>query len=143
MVHISKILLDRSIILRSSFIFAQLTIMRRILTWLVAAVVAVGLFASCNVTRMVPDDEYLLRRNETVVDDPKFDKGELTAYYRQKENRNVFRFYPFFLATYNFAHIGHERKWKNWLARVVGEEPVIYDSVLAERTVKQFDIILF
>ncbi|MBO7497485.1 MAG: BamA/TamA family outer membrane protein [Salinivirgaceae bacterium] len=116
--------------------------MRKFLLWSVAIVLAAVLFASCNVTRMVPDDEYLLRRNETVVDDPKFDKGELTAYYRQKENRNVFRFYPFFLATYNFAHIGHERKWKNWLARVVGEEPVIYDSVLAERTVKQFDIIL-
>ena len=142
MVHISKILLDRSIILRSSFIFAQLTIMRRILTWLVAAVVAVGLFASCNVTRMVPDDEYLLRRNETKIDERGFDKDELTSYYRQKANRNVFGFYPFFLKTYNFAHIGHERRWKNWLARVVGEEPVILDSTLSDRTVKQFDIIL-
>ena len=116
--------------------------MRKILTRLMAAVVAVVLLASCNVTRMVPEGEYLLSRNETVVDDPKFDKSELTAYYRQKENRKVFGFYPFFLATYNFAHIGHERKWKNWLARVVGEEPVICDSMLAERTVKQFDIIL-
>ena len=116
--------------------------MRKILTRLMAAVMAVVLLASCNVTRMVPEGEYLLSRNETVVDDPKFDKSELTAYYRQKENRKVFGFYPFFLATYNFAHIGHERKWKNWLARVVGEEPVICDSVLAERTVKQFDIIL-
>lgn len=116
--------------------------MQKFLTRLAAIGLAAVLFASCNVTRMVPDDEYLLRRNKTVVDDPKFDKSELTAYYRQKENRKVFRVYPFFLATYNFAHLGNERKWKNWLARVVGEEPVICDSVLADRTVKQFDIIL-
>ncbi len=100
------------------------------------------LLASCNVTRMVPDDEYLLRHNETKVDDSKFDKSELTAYYRQKENRKMFRVYPFFLATYNFANVGHERRWKSWLARVVGEEPVIYDSTLSDRTVNQFDITL-
>ena len=100
------------------------------------------LMSSCNITRMVPDDEYLLRRNETKIDGRGFDKEELTSYYRQKANRNVFRYYPFFLTTYNFAHIGHERRWKNWLARVVGEEPVILDTSLADRTLKQFDIIL-
>lgn len=100
------------------------------------------LLASCNVTRMVPDDEYLLRHNETKVDDSKFDKSELTAYYRQKENRKMFRVYPFFLATYNFANVGHERRWKSWLARVVGEEPVIYDSSLTVRTTNQFGIVL-
>ena len=100
------------------------------------------LMSSCNITRMVPDDEYLLRRNETKIDDNDFDKDNLTAYYRQKSNRNIFHVYPFFLATYNFAHRGHDRGWKRWLARVVGEEPVIYDSTLTVRTMKQFDIIL-
>ena len=98
--------------------------------------------SSCNITRMVPDDEYLLRRNKTKISESGFDKEELTSYYRQKANRNVFGYYPFFLTTYNFAHIGHERRWKNWLARVVGEEPVILDTSLADRTLKQFDIIL-
>lgn len=116
--------------------------MRRFITRLFLGSLVTASLASCNVTRMVPDDEYLLRSNETKVDDPDFGKRELTAYYRQKTNRNIFHVYPFFLATYNFAHCGQERKWKNWLARVVGEEPVIYDSNLTARTIKQFDIIL-
>lgn len=116
--------------------------MQKFLTWLAAIVLAAVLFASCDVTRMVPDNEYLLRRNKTKIDERGFDKDELTSYYRQKANRNVFGYYPFFLKTYNFAHIGRERRWKNWLARVVGEEPVILDSSLADRTLKQFDIIL-
>lgn len=106
------------------------------------SMLAILLLHSCNITRMVPDDEYLLRRNETEIDNNDFDKSNLTAYYRQKSNRNIFFVYPFFLATYNFANRGHERAWKSWLARVVGEEPIIYDSTLTIRTTKQFDIIL-
>lgn len=116
--------------------------MRKIVTRLILVAVAALSLSGCDVTRLVPDDEYLLHHNETKIDGQDFDKGELTAYYRQKENRKLFRTYPFFLTTYNFAHRGHERKWKNWLGRVVGEEPVIFDSSLTARTAKQFDIIL-
>lgn len=109
---------------------------------LVLMLLSVSIIAGCQITREVPDNKYLLRKNETNVDDKRFNKSELTSYYRQKSNRNVLFFYPFFLTTYNFAHRGHERKWKDWLARVVGEEPVIYDTSLTLRTTKQFDIIL-
>ena len=35
--------------------------------------------SSCNITRMVPDDEYLLRRNKTKISESGFDKEELTG----------------------------------------------------------------
>ncbi|MBR4214011.1 MAG: hypothetical protein IKR94_01670, partial [Bacteroidales bacterium] len=61
--------------------------MQKFLTSLAAIVLAAVLFASCDVTRMVPDNEYLLRRNKTKIDERGFDKDELTSYYRQKANR--------------------------------------------------------
>ncbi|MCQ2375383.1 MAG: outer membrane protein assembly factor [Salinivirgaceae bacterium] len=109
---------------------------------ILSAVCLIATITSCNVTRMVPDDEYLLKSNQLTVDQGNYNKQELTAYYRQKANKRAFGILKVKLATYNFAHRGRERKWKNWLERTIGEEPVIYDSMLVVKTAKQFDLLL-
>jgi outer membrane translocation and assembly module TamA len=94
---------------------------------------------SCNPTRMLTSDEYLLYSNELKMDSKAIDKNELKAYYRQSPNTKTFMLFRFRLAVYNFSNLGKERKWKNWVERVIGEEPVIFDSIYVTRTNQQFE----
>ncbi len=92
----------------------------------------------CRPTRLLNDDEYLLKKHKIKLENKEIDKIEMALYSKQKPNkRTLFGFYPQ-LSFYNFARVGKERKWKNWLSEKLGEEPVIYDSILTEQTVLQF-----
>ncbi len=94
---------------------------------------------SCKPTRFVEDGEYLLRRNNISLDNKTIDKKELESYYRQQPNKRFLLLFNFNLAAYNFSQLGKERKWKKWIGRVIGEEPSIYDSLLTEKTIEQFE----
>jgi outer membrane protein assembly factor BamA len=94
---------------------------------------------SCKPTRLLTDEEYLLQKNKIKMDKNAIDKKELQSYYRQIPNKRTLVIFKLPLSVYNFSHLGKERKWKNWLARVIGEEPVIYDSLLVQRTALQFE----
>lgn len=93
----------------------------------------------CKPTRLIQDDEYLLQKNKIDIDSKKIDKGELRGYYRQVPNKRTLLIFKFPLSVYNFSKIGQERKWKNWMGRVIGEPPVVYDSMLVQRTTQQFE----
>lgn len=97
------------------------------------------LIVGCKPTRFLSEGEYLLKKNKIKVEGGNVDKKELSLYYKQKSNRRLlFMFYPRLYA-YNFSKLGKkERKWKNWLKNSVGEEPVVFDSALMERTNLQF-----
>lgn len=97
----------------------------------------------CKPTRLLSDDQYLLQKNKIVLDGKSIDKRELEGYYRQKPNKRTLVLFKLPLAAYNFSRLGKERKWKNWLGRVVGEEPSIYDSLLVDRTSQQFKRYLY
>ncbi|MGE4289462.1 MAG: BamA/TamA family outer membrane protein [Salinivirgaceae bacterium] len=94
---------------------------------------------SCKPTRLLSDDEYLLQKNKIKIDKNAIDKKELQSYYRQIPNKRTLVIFKLPLSVYNFSHLGKERKWKTWLARVIGEEPIIYDSLLVQRTALQFE----
>jgi outer membrane translocation and assembly module TamA len=88
---------------------------------------------------MLTEEQYLLQKNKIQIDSKAIDKNALEGYYRQVPNKRTLLLFKLPLSVYNFSQLGKERKWKNWMARVIGEEPVIYDSMLVQRTALQFD----
>ncbi len=93
----------------------------------------------CKSTRLLADDEYLLNKNTVNIDVDNIEKKELVGYYRQKPNSRFMFTIKIKLAVYNYAKSGKPRKIKNWLGRVAGEPPVVYDETLAEKTKQQFE----
>ncbi len=103
----------------------------------------VALFSSigmgCKPTRTLTSDQHLLQRNTLMLDSKAIDAKELEGYYRQKPNTRFLMVIKFRLAVYNFSHMGKQSNWKKWLERVIGEPPVIYDSIYVNRTNQQFE----
>lgn len=96
---------------------------------------------ACNPTKRVPKDKYLLDRVEVNVDNDDVSQSELEDIIKQKANKRILWSTRFHLWLYNLA----DTSSKSWLSRSLlktGEEPVIYDSLLTERTVKQMQLYL-
>ena len=99
------------------------------------------LFASCNTTKFVPQDQYLLNKAKVkCVDDPTVSTGSLRNYLRQKQNTEIFGFWKLQLHVYNTAPTDTTTKSKKRLAHnafKMGEAPVIYDDELTGISMQQ------
>jgi outer membrane protein assembly factor BamA len=95
---------------------------------------------SCAPAKYVPEDLYLLNRNKIVVEQKGIDKSILESYLLQKPNKRILgiRLNLFY---YNLSNINKNRWPHGWLRRI-GEEPVVYDPFMTERTHDQFKIYL-
>ena len=97
--------------------------------------------ASCNTTKFVPQDQYLLNKAKVkCVDDKTIDTGSLRNYLRQKQNTEVFGFWKLQLHVYNTAPADTTTKSKKRLAEnahKMGEAPVIYDEELTQVSMQQ------
>ncbi len=89
--------------------------------------------SSCSPVKYVPEDQYLLDRYSIKVREGKVKKDEIKNYVRQKPNKRVLGI-RFHLGMYNLSNKDSDRGLSNWL-RKIGEEPVIYDEFLAEKSV--------
>jgi len=69
---------------------------------------------SCNATKRVPDGNYLLEKNNVIVNDKKTSKQEVLSFLRQKPNQKVLSF-PFSLHLYNWANPKYETRFEEWL----------------------------
>lgn len=88
---------------------------------------------SCSSSKFIPDGGYLLKRVEIKCDDKNIAMSSLEPYVRQKANSKWFSLLKIPLGIYNMS--GRDStKWLNRTLRRMGEAPVIYDSVLAEKT---------
>lgn len=95
----------------------------------------------CNVTRYIDDDSYLLSRvhiksDRSVPRDERItdDKDNLETYVRQSPNKRVFGF-DFFVWVYE--KINHEKdNWWNNVKRKIGQEPVLLNDRLTEKSVQ-------
>ncbi len=101
------------------------------------------LLCACSTTKYVPDGDYLLGKVELKVSTTtpgasasgKADVNTalMRNYVRQKPNSRWFSLYKLPLATYSLS--GRDTtKWMNRTLRSMGEEPVLFDSLLALQT---------
>ena len=99
------------------------------------------LFASCNTTKFVPQDKYLLNKVRVkCVDDKNVSTGALASYVRQKQNTEIFGFWKLQLHIYNTAPVDTTTKSRARAARnakKMGEAPIIYDEEMTEVSMQQ------
>ncbi|MBN1187380.1 MAG: BamA/TamA family outer membrane protein [Bacteroidales bacterium] len=102
-------------------------------------VLTIGFF-SCNPVKYVPDNKQLLDKTKIEVESGKIDSKELKSYLKQKPNKRIIGT-RFHLWIYNLSSKKKENGFNNWL-RKIGEEPVIYDQLLTDKTIRQFQLYL-
>ena len=69
--------------------------------------------ASCNVTKRVPEGQYLLEKNTIIVNDKKISSPDIYSYLRQKPNLRILGI-PFSLHVYNFGNPSYDTITKKW-----------------------------
>ncbi|MHC1705406.1 MAG: POTRA domain-containing protein [Tenuifilaceae bacterium] len=84
--------------------------------------------SSCNITRNIPDDKYLLNKTSIKVSSEDIKSGDLETYLRQKPNKKIVGF-KFHLRVFNTAN-PYKYKGIHRLLKTIGEEPVILDTFL-------------
>ncbi len=108
-----------------------------------------GLFTSlfiliqgCSPTKKLSEGNYLLKSNNIVINGKKDVqekqklKESLKAIALQKTNTKTIGFLPLKLWLYTAANTKKENKFNWWIKNKVGEAPVVYDSILANKTDK-------
>lgn len=140
---------------------------RHLFGWLVVCSLVLS---ACSPTRKLQDGDYLLVKNKVQNDSKVVSKSELEGFIRQKPNRKILAFYRFHLQVYNLvdeakldsavvriaakndarnrrrAAKGKEpkdrrRSFWEWL-RDIGEEPVLYDALTANKSAEQLETYL-
>jgi hypothetical protein len=103
--------------------------------------------ASCSVTRSLPEGEYLLTRVKFEEDKstPRseritLDKDGLETYVRQSPNKRIFGI-DFYVWVYEKANPEKDNWWNNF-KRKIGEEPVLLDSALTDKSLQNLQTYL-
>lgn len=95
---------------------------------------AIVLLMSCNASKFVPENKYLLESVKVQSDNKELNPTMLQAYVRQKANSKWFSIFKIPLGTYSLA--GRDSaKWLNRTLKNIGEKPVVYDTIMADRSV--------
>ncbi len=107
----------------------------------VAIVLLATIAGSCNLTKHVPQGQYLLDDvNIRILDkenqNSEVSTYELVNYLRQTENHKVLGGLRLQLAMYNLSGKDSTKWFNRWVQRV-GTPPVIYDSTLTEASMSQ------
>ena len=113
----------------------------------VALLFVFSLIYACNVTKNVPDNQFLLKKNIIEIDNKNINKEEIVNYIKQRPNRRaLFNTIPFKLFVYNYSQrnrlsitkiIFPNGKISRWLNKVSGEKPVVYDGMQKRKSIKQ------
>ncbi len=100
---------------------------------------------SCRTTRYVPEGKYMLRKNIVNIKDNalfSMEANDIDAIIKQKPNKRILGLYPFYLDAYNIGVNFPIKKMRNTLTQTIGEEPVIFDSILVKKSIHQINIFL-
>ena len=96
---------------------------------------------SCSTTKFVPGGEYLLANAGVNSDTSAISSQEMQSFIKQKANFKTFTLFKFPLFIYNLA--GRDStKWINRTFKNAGENPVIYDSLLVDESVKELEQVM-
>lgn len=90
---------------------------------------ALLLLSSCNVTKYVPEGEYLLDKVNITTDNKDLKDTDFSIYLRQQPNLKLFNIIPFNLGLYSISS-PDTTLWINRFLQKIGDEPVVYDSTL-------------
>jgi hypothetical protein len=93
-------------------------------------------FISCNPVRRLGKDALLLNRN-TIKCDRKELTSELYPILKQKPNRRLLGIFRFHLGVYTLFDRFKPSGFNRWVKTTIGEEPVLYDSLLTSISAKQ------
>jgi outer membrane protein assembly factor BamA len=94
---------------------------------------AIILLMSCNASKFVPENKYLLESVKVESDNKELNPAMLQAYVRQKANSKWFSIFKIPLGTYSLAG-KDSTKWLNRTLKNIGEKPVVYDTLMAHRS---------
>jgi Outer membrane protein/protective antigen OMA87 len=103
------------------------------------------LFSACNITKYVPENEYLLNSTRIQTDVNDISKEELNNYLRQQPNAKVLGFWNLALSVYNIAPKDTTKGFKRFMSKTMkrlGNEPVIYDESLTRLSAQQLQKLL-
>ena len=101
-------------------------------------IISVILF-SCNPAKYVPESHFLLERSRIKCNVSRIEKKSLNEIARQRPNQKILGIFRFHLWVYNKSITGKEKTYKKWLTETIGEPPVVYDSVLSQKTRKNLE----
>jgi len=103
------------------------------------------LLSACSSTKFVPNGEYLLDKVYIKTNNKEIKQSELMDYLRQTPNAAVFGAVfggvKMQLGVYNLAG-NDSTKWFNKMWKRIGDEPVIYNSMLTSLSVQQLQRLL-
>lgn len=103
-------------------------------------ILSTWLISSCSPVKDLGENKYMLHKNTVRSNKPELNES-VTSILKQKPNRKILGVFRFHLGVYNLANRGKQTKFKSWVKRTIGEEPVVLDSVLTAKSrvqVKQF-----
>ncbi len=103
-------------------------------------------FFSCGSTKYLPQDSYLLKKNKIKIKSSEISAPDIADFVQQKPNRYILGM-PLYLNFRNLTYYKKKHKFLNWigyykLIAAIGEEPVILDTSLVNKTKKQFEMYL-
>jgi len=101
---------------------------------------AVLFLSSCNVFKTIPEGQHLLNKNIIKTDRSELNEN-VNSILKQKPNRKILGLFRFHLGVYNLATLGKETKFKKWVKTAIGEEPVLLDTGLTNKSREQIEIL--
>lgn len=97
-------------------------------------VLSLGIILSgCSVTKVIPENEYLLNKVKLESTDKSIDLSVYQPYIKQRGNTKWFSSFRLPLAVYSFAG-KDSTKWINKKIKKIGESPITLDSSLTKAT---------
>ena len=93
---------------------------------------------SCQTTKYVPEDKYLLDKVAIKSDIKSIPKSEIKSYLRQTPNASIFGFWKLQLDIYNLSK-PDTSKWINRTLRKMGDAPEIYNPNMTNMSLYQIE----
>ena len=100
------------------------------------------LMFGCNVTKNFESKEYLLIKNKIQISDRSIPAEDIEPYIQQQPNKKSLGLFRTNIAIYNMGSKGNDSKFKTWLRKNVGTEPVILDTSSVTASLKQMNLYL-
>ncbi|HPE33518.1 MAG TPA: BamA/TamA family outer membrane protein [Bacteroidales bacterium] len=109
-------------------------------------VLSLLLLSSCSVTHHLKENEYILVGNRIEIDksntgeaELNFNEDDIPGLIQQKPNKPLLGVFRFAEWIHLIAHNEKETRFKNWLDKSFGKEPVILDHFSAQRSIDQIE----